>query len=98
MYTHKHTRTIAYNYLILYVGIVYLWSKALCDLSWIEPLILVDSATILWSSPLEQVSIPFYCDRNGLVGPFQPVLPASFTSEQEFLASINSFNNNDQIN
>ena len=94
--TCKSSSVEMHTFLILFVGIVYLWSQSLLQdpsiISRIEGLI-TGSASILTSFPLEEVSIPFYSHNDTEIGPFQPILPASLTFEQEFVDSLHSIAN-----
>jgi hypothetical protein len=74
----------------LFLGLVYLWALTSFDFEKIENVLIDPSTNIIWSNEKEYETLPHY-DIDANV-PFQPLIPASFQAEFNFVESFKVFN------
>ena len=70
--------------------LVYLWSLTAVDTEEIETALIDPLTKIIWSNTKQYETLPHYDSETKI--PFQPLLPASFEAEFDFVESFKSFN------
>lgn len=80
-----------YMLMICFVGLLHLWSQAQDerdDFDDLVALLLLPETEIIWSTFNQITSLPHYT----VAAPYQPLLPASFQSELDFVTRLLDFN------